>query len=260
MIKNWTIGSDAEMFLVSRKDNSVFPVCGLVGGTKKKPKPMGTGGYFIQEDNILLEFNIPVCRTPVDFVFAIQTGVARAKKLLPKGLEAIAMASGKLDAAFLDIPQACVFGCEPDFNAWEHNVNSRPHCDDPHLRTAAAHIHLGWENPNDADRHAVIQAADLFAGIPSIFEDKDTERRKLYGRAGAFRMKEYGVEHRVLSNYWIDMGANKIGSIYNRYKQAIDFVNKEKTIPGNHAKMIQEAINTNNKKIASELVDTYHLT
>jgi hypothetical protein len=34
--------------------------------------------------------------------------------------------------------------------------------------------------------------------------DKDTERRKLYGKPGAFRPKPYGCEYRVLSNAWVD--------------------------------------------------------
>jgi hypothetical protein len=34
--------------------------------------------------------------------------------------------------------------------------------------------------------------------------DKDKERRKLYGKPGAFRPKPYGCEYRVLSNAWVD--------------------------------------------------------
>lgn len=259
MIKNVTIGSDAEMFVKSIKDDSIFPVCGLVGGTKSKPKAMGSGGYFVQEDNVLIEFNIPPCSDRGSFVKAMMEGVIRAKKQLPPSLYASADPSGHLDKAFLRIDAACVFGCEPDLNAWERVINPRPHCDDPTLRTAAAHIHIGWDKPTDEDRHKLIYFADLCAAVPAIFEDRDTERRKLYGKAGAFRIKEYGVEHRVLSNYWIKDPVI-IEKVWNRYIKAIGFVNDGMKLTEEDAKMIQHTINNNDVVTAKTLVQKFKLS
>lgn len=257
-IGKWTIGSDAEMFVKSLANKSVFPVCGIVGGTKARPKPMGTGGYFVQEDNILLEVNIPVCNSASTFIKAMLEGVRRAKNQLPPSLYADACPSGNVDKAFLSIEAACVFGCEPDFNAWLREVNPRPHSEDPTLRTAAAHVHIGWENPTDADRHNLIKAADLFVAIPALYEDTDTKRRELYGKAGAFRMKPYGVEHRVLSNYWIN-SISYIEMVYRRYSKAIDFVNKGGELTGEDSVNIVNAINNNDKKLGDILVRKFGL-
>lgn len=263
MIKDWTIGSDAEMFVKTISDKSVFPVCGLVGGTKQKPKAMGGGGFFIQEDNVLLEFNIPVCHTPSEWVKNIRTGVTRAKASMPQTLYLDACASGNIHEGFLEIEQACVFGCEPDFNAWTRKVNPRPRVADPTFRSAAAHVHIGWENPTDEERHDLIKAADLFVSVPSILEDPDKKRRELYGKAGAFRIKPYGVEHRVLSNYWIDQGSAMVEYIYHRYASAIRFVNLKR--PGEElfkeetATKIIRAINGCDTKLANELVREYGL-
>lgn len=43
----------------------------------------------------------------------------------------------------------------------------------------------------------------MFLGVPSIVLDDDKERRSLYGSAGSFRFKEYGIEYRTLSNFWL---------------------------------------------------------
>lgn len=264
MIKNPTFGSDAEMFVKSIADKSVFPVCGLLGGTKEAPKSMGGGGFFVQEDNVLLEFNIPPAKAESAFIKNMQIGVTRAKKLLPPTLYAEACASANINPAFLNIDQACVFGCDPDFNVWTRRVNPRPKASDPTFRTAAAHVHIGWDNPVVEDQENLIRAADLFVSIPSVLEDKDKKRRELYGKAGAFRFKPYGVEHRVLSNYWIDSGTAQISYVIQRYLVAIDFVNrneKKKTplFSESEASQIQEAINTCNSDLAGALMRKYSL-
>jgi hypothetical protein len=52
----------------------------------------------------------------------------------------------------------------------------------------------------------MIYLMDLFLGVPSIFMDTDKtapRRRTLYGQAGRFRVKPYGMEYRSLSSFWL---------------------------------------------------------
>jgi len=44
---------------------------------------------------------------------------------------------------------------------------------------------------------------DVYLGAVSLLWDQEDRRRELYGAAGAFRPKPYGMEYRVLSNKWI---------------------------------------------------------
>ena len=63
------------------------------------------------------------------------------------------------------------------------------------------HIHIGYDNPTVPESLRMIKLLDVFLGIPSVIIDPDKERRKLYGKAGAFRLTKYGFEYRTLSSY-----------------------------------------------------------
>jgi len=65
------------------------------------------------------------------------------------------------------------------------------------------HIHIGFPEPDEAKTERVIKAMDIFLGLPSVWLDSDTRRRRLYGTAGSFRFKPFGCEYRTLSNFWI---------------------------------------------------------
>ncbi|MOA06442.1 hypothetical protein D3C78_1260750 [compost metagenome] len=106
--------------------------------------------------------------------------------------------------------EAIELGCDPDFNAWENGApNPRPD-GAVNFRTGAGHVHIGWGTDFDINDPDHLEACimltkqlDYYLGIGSLLYDKDTKRRTLYGAAGAFRPKSYGVEYRVLSNAWL---------------------------------------------------------
>ena len=243
-IKNVAFGSDAEMFL---KDitGRPFPICGLVGGTKEKPRKLKKPGYFIQEDNCALEFNIPICRTEKEWTTAFKTAINLVSKEVPMVFSLVAESSVEFDEGFLVIPQTMQFGCEPDFNAWEENINPRPRPLVPGLRTAAAHVHISWDDPEDNQRIELVKAADVFVSCPNIGNAPNPVRRTMYGRAGAFRRKDYGIEHRVLGNEWIT-DSRLVARIYNSYEMAIDFLNKGGIIDIKDKEGITDAINNCN--------------
>jgi hypothetical protein len=164
------------------------------------------------------------------------------------------------DKKFLNNPQAQTFGCEPDFNAWKGTVNPKPHANDPTLRTAAAHVHISWENPTDEQRLELVKAADVFVVLPYLvnFEKAlSAKRRELYGKAGCCRFKNYGIEHRVLDNTWIFNGY-QTEFVWDTYMNAINFLNKGNRIDPDDADQIQMAINTHNQDVASLIAKRYN--
>ena len=65
-LENITIGSDLEMFIKNSETDELASAVGVFGGTKKEPKYIGELCY-IQEDNILVEANIPPVTNFPDF-------------------------------------------------------------------------------------------------------------------------------------------------------------------------------------------------
>ena len=118
------------------------------------------------------------------------------------------------------------------------------------------HIHVGYKDPDVDVSIDLIRAMDLFLGVPSVFMDPDTERRKMYGKAGDYRLKGYGVEYRVLSGYFL--GSNELLSwLWDATQKAIDFVNAGGIIT--NPEDIIKAINNCDKELAKEILEDYNI-
>lgn len=203
------VGTDTELFLFD-KDGRPVSVEGKLGGTKESPLPVTElgDGFAVQEDNVMAEYNIPPATGRKEFsdnILMISQHIQ--KQMAERGLTARAVASARFPVEELKTKQAQTFGCDPDFCVWTRSMNEVAR--DPalaNLRTAGGHIHVsftvGDEAPGIDECMAFVRALDLFLGVPSTYLDTDTDRRLMYGKAGAFRLKPYGIEYRVLSNFW----------------------------------------------------------
>lgn len=193
------LGTDPEVFLVNTTGKFIA-VNGLINADKWNPLqiPDMEKGFTLQEDNVALEYGIPPCASSEEFVTAIKRVMVKSRDWLP-GLDFSRLSCTVFTDDQLEHPMARIFGCEPDFNAYTRKANPKPRPRNRGTRSAGGHIHVETtENP-----FIVAQAMDVFLGIPSIIMDPNPERRELYGKAGAIRIKEYGVEYRSLSNFWI---------------------------------------------------------
>lgn len=247
-----TIGADVEGF-VSNAGNIISAI-GLIGGSKDEPKLVPLGN--LQEDNVLAEFAIDPVTTEDDFVRNITSVVGSlVGKLRQEKLDYIIKPSHFMDATQLKHPKAMQFGCDPDIDAWAGFPNPPPN---PRtvgaLRTAGGHIHVGFDDSSPFD---VVKAMDLFLGVPSILLDNDQHRRKVYGKAGACRLKPYGVEYRVLSNFWIKneeliRWAYKQTTLAHAFSISENIDNKEKEIVS--------CINSSDVEAAERLVKEFNIT
>lgn len=199
---NITLGCDPEFFV--KNGNKHVCAWGLVDGTKDCPENVQAGA--VQVDGYALEFNIEPVMNPQDFVKNIETVLAQFRDMVdPEYKFDIGRPVARFSKAYMEAQceQANELGCDPDYNAWTLEKNIKPDNTMP-MRTAAGHIHIGWEGEiTQDDQIGIVKQMDLFLGLPSIIYDKDTLRRTMYGKASCFRYKPYGVEYRTLSNAWL---------------------------------------------------------
>lgn len=254
------LGSDPEVFLIDNKGKLISSI-GLIGAGKWDPFqiPDMPKGFTLQEDNVSLEYGIPPASSGEELHQHISSVMEKSLEYV-KGLKFSNLSCAVFPADQMLDPAAHVFGCEPDFNAWgEEGVdeygnpkNVNPGIQVPHefMRSAGGHIHVETK----LDPVAVVRALDLFLGVPSVLMDHGEDRRKLYGKAGAHRIKPYGVEYRTLSNFWI-FEKRLCEWVFRNTKEALahtEWVSE-------FGEQIQQAINNNDKAMAQQLCEALSL-
>lgn len=255
LLSNITIGADIEVFLKNKINGEVVSAEGIIQGTKQFPfRFMDTNRFFATSlDNVMAEFCIPPAQSAAGFREGIEVAVNYIQNVIPQDLTVWAFPSAKIDGKYLSTENALLFGCEPDFNAWKNGaMNPRPDAQGSALRSCGGHIHVGYDEPDMEANLNLIQAMDIFLGLASVLQEPDNERKTLYGKAGAFRFKEYGVEYRSISNYYIN-SKELTHWAYDSTIQAVNFVNEQNKISKTEADGIQLAINNCDKKLAGEL-------
>lgn len=272
-IKITGIGADVEVFLQHKLTREIVSAEGYIRGSKYNPFVFDRANKFFTTslDNVLAEFTIPPARSKEEFFNSLTKSLNYINSSIPEELCTAIQPAARLDDRFLQTEQALVFGCEPDYNAYTLTENPKPSSQDMNLRSAGGHIHIGFnvtkdEKANDHDftlkeiqeRAEVIKAMDLFVGVPSIIMEPDNQRKELYGKAGAFRPKNYGVEYRTISNFYL-VSKEYIDWVYNSVIDAINWLNEGNTVDEGLGMYIQEIVNTNNKKDANYLIEKFNL-
>lgn len=257
-----TLGSDPEMFTTHQ--GRISSVAGKLGCDKWNQKKIGE--IFLQEDNVLVEFATSPSNSFKHFNDVIKRGIEVCSESVGAvGHEIAPNVSSHvftLDELNSFHKSVFEFGCEPDYNALTGMMNAKPAAADPGLRTAGGHVHLGFAehlqtlNKTLEEAQCIVGVmCDYYLGVPSLLLDKDDRRRELYGKAGACRMKEYGLEYRTLSNFWIFDEVNRKFVFDQAYKAfeslAGDF---ERLVALVSPDEIQRIINEADKKAAEKYI------
>lgn len=246
------IGCDPEVFV--RQHGTFKSAHGLIKGDKKNPHPVRSGA--VQVDGMALEFNIDPASSEDAFAYNVQDVFNQLKLMVPD-YEIVTVPVAHFDEQYMKAQpsEALELGCDPDFDAWNNGVAFvKPNALRP-MRTASGHVHIGWTDEGDASMDEAIEVSkqmDFYLGLGSLAYDTDTERREMYGKAGCFRPKKYGVEYRTLSNAWLRSEKLMRWVFRNAKKGMLDLIDG-KLLSQKYGD-ISDIINTSNKKEAMKIL------
>lgn len=222
LFSNLKFGSDPELFIRHKKTGNMVSSHNLIPGTKEKPHKVNKGA--IQVDGVAAEFNIDPVSTLEEWVENHEAVIKELEHYMGNQFELVYEPIAYFsEEYFRSLPEETQqLGCTPDFNAWTGKQNPPPNAhqlsgDKGIMRTASGHIHIGWTSDRNVDDEEhrrrcfeLVKLSDRRLTCPlskthpdPAVKEMDRERRNLYGKAGACRVKPYGVEIRAPSNMWL---------------------------------------------------------
>jgi len=268
--KRFLFGADPEVFVYDSSKRRYIGGHGLTTGTKRRPRKV-CWDIHVQVDGMALEFNILPAINSEDFVDRIHKGKRLLNQIVKEqgNYKVVARPTVTFRESEWDKApnEAKILGCDPDFCAYDGVVINEPPNAEVNFRTGAGHIAIGWAEdiPTTNKMFKQICAAmarelDATIGVASLLFDNDKKRRTLYGKAGCFRPKPFGVEYRTLSNKWVK-NQRLTTFVYDcaliavRNMMYID----ERPLISTQAPEIREIINENNVKEAIYFLEHYKL-
>lgn len=224
-----SFGSDPEFLVVACDEpQSAIEIVGA--DSQHRIKKSGHEFYY---DNVLAECAIKPGYSKSEVLENFRECICLYQQLVePFSLKA--QASAYFADAQLKHPDARKVGCAEERCAYLMQPVESPTyaITNGNLRSCGGHIHLGSEllASDGPEPILTIYMMDLFLGIPSLWLDRDPtshQRRALYGQAGRFRAKKYGVEYRSLGNFWLQ-SPEMVSLIYDLSMFVQDFVESQR--------------------------------
>ena len=256
MSTSLVFGSDPELFFV--KKGKVVPSSTVI---PKDGLPVRDSGRIIR-DGFQVELNpgSSFCRQIAASEIARAMRVLRDLEIRHKVEVSTEVGVVVDEETFKSIPLSeRKFGCNPTENVYQEKLD-RPTGARVRFRSGGGHIHIGLPQRfrgNEERIGELVKMFDILVGNSCVFFDQSpasTLRRKYYGRAGEYRMKPYGVEYRVPSNFWLQSYV-LWSMVSGLCRQVVDlhyanFFNRlTKKVP---LENVRKAINNNDKDLALE--------
>lgn len=250
---NW--GSDPEFFY--KKDGKIVPSKMVVPAS----------GRIVKRDGFQAELNpqTNTCRQVAGLYIydALCDAIEYGRSV---GAEVALSVGCEVDKeTFYSLPaEEREFGCRPTKNV--HENTKRVKGTRTQFRAGGGHIHMGGSRIShlvEEDVETLVKLMDIVCGATSVLIDRDpmnAERRKYYGRAGEYRKKRYGLEYRVLSNFWLrsyTLWSMVTGLLRNAANIAHNKELAKAVLSRFDMKEVRDAINNNDVRLARKVFNQY---
>lgn len=255
------IGADPEFILQDKRSGKYISSVGIIPGTKYEPFELERIGHQISTDNVLVEIGVMPTNDPKEMYNSIEYCLSEIHKLTDNKFNIRRLPYVVYDDDQLQTEESQMIGCEGDLNCWTE-IDNEPVTEFKNGgRSAGAHIHLAYKNPNFRTSLQIIRALDLFISVPMVLLDTSDgalERKKLYGKAGAFRICPYGCEYRSPSPRWTE-SLESITWMFSQVRTAIQFLNDGNEFSLAKDSDIPNCINMGDRSLAKSLVKKYNI-
>ena len=133
-----------------------------------------------------------------------------------------------------------------------------------------SHIHTSFTNIQtkfgrnifnytpDEQRCEIVKVLDKFIAVPLVLMEPDNQRKLLYGKAGAFRPKPYGLEYRVPSSF-ILQSDELLKWIFEATVNAFEFIKVHGFLPKELSAKIRNIVDNNDRIEADKFVKEFSL-
>lgn len=213
--KHLVIGSDPEVFVVDSKGELIpaFEFLPSAAKARRNTDAYGNNIPAIYWDGYQAEFapgNHQCQEGHWSKCYAAMGRILEeaCKKFPGASISPASVAHVSYERLEKDAEEHVAFGCSPSLNAYGEDPVVPPEPRLYPIRTAGGHIHLNLPTGTISTKDGkaeFVRRLDAVLGVLSVglFQKFDDPRRRaIYGRAGEYRDKTYGVEYRVLSNAW----------------------------------------------------------
>ena len=178
----------------------------------KNDKKHSSENISISYNNILGKFKTNLCCNAKEFITSISNGIyILEKKVSPYKIDltsAVIISQDLMqDKNSKEIDQ------EDEYDAYslKNNNDLKTFVKNSAIRTSSGSVGFISDTEefllDPITKPLFVYMLDLFLGVTATAIENDlteTDRRKITGRAGSFRMKNNGVEYTVLGSWWID--------------------------------------------------------